>query len=97
VLGCIDVNGLMKYVQPILKLKILQSIGRNSMVIYVSHWIVLMLSVRLLAIDILHANDVRVLLVIGGLSCVTIIPLYIKLLKCILQNKQLFIDFNGKD
>lgn len=85
--GCIAINGLTKWIQLILKLRILQYIGRNAMLIYVTHWIVLLLSVRLVASDILCINNTKWLLLIGGLSCLITIPIYIKVLKYV-KSKQ---------
>jgi len=79
--GCIAVNGIFKWLHPYLKFYGLQYVGRNAMTIYVTHWIVLLLSVRLIASDWLHIWNANWLLLIGGLSCLIVIPVYTEMLK----------------
>ena len=52
--GCIAINGLFKWLQPWIKCYVLQFIGRNAMIIYVTHWIVLLVVIRLILMDLLH-------------------------------------------
>lgn len=79
--GCVGINGLMRWLQPYIRCYVLQYVGRNAMTIYVTHWIVLLLSMRLVATDLLHIYDRQMLLWIGGLSCIIVIPIYTKILK----------------
>ena len=79
--GCVAINGLFRWLQPYLKLRVLQYVGRNAMTIYVTHWIVLSLSVGLLGYDLLHVSDSVRLLLIGGISYLVVIPIYIQILK----------------
>jgi len=85
--GCIAINGIFKWLQPYLKFYGLQYVGRNAMTIYVTRWIVLLLSVRLVATDWLHIDNTNWLLLIGGLSCLIVIPVYTEILKYVKTRK----------
>ena len=60
---------------------------KNAMTIYVTHWIVLALSVELFAIDLLHIADGKCLLFIGGISLIVMIPVYICVSKYVRTRK----------
>jgi len=75
--GCILVNAMFCFLQPLLKFPILQFIGRNAMDFYLVHWIILIGIVRLVLGDLLHVQDARVQLVIAGIVCLIFIPFFI--------------------
>lgn len=75
VICCIAINNLFRWLQPLLRFEVLQYVGRQAMSFYALHWIVLMLSVQLAAMDLLHIQNPVYLLWIGGISCI-LLPIY---------------------
>ena len=75
--GCFIINAVLSYLQPILKFPLLRWVGRNAMDFYVLHWIILLVMQRLLLGDIFHMWDAKLQFIVGGLSCVILIPMII--------------------
>lgn len=75
--GCFIIDTVFFYLQSILKFPLLRWIGRNAMDFYVLHWIILLAMQRLLLGDIFHMWDAKLQFVVGGLSCMILIPMII--------------------
>ena len=84
--GCVLVNALFYFAQPVLKFPILQFVGRYAMDFYVVHWIILVGIARLILGDLLHVYDTGLQFVFAGIGCLVIMPFFILIKKlCLLK------------
>lgn len=76
--GMICMNAFFRYLQPSLKFRILNYVGRNSMDIYVVHWIVLTVLV-FVANDILHIENTWTVFTILAIGCIVLLPIIVEI------------------
>lgn len=79
--GCVLINNIFRCF-PVLQLRWLSSVGRDSMNYYVLHWLVLR-AVYIVAIQLLHYNDSVPLAIIMSLSCLVLLPLLNRVIKSV--------------
>lgn len=76
--GMICMNAFFRHLQPYLKFRILNYIGRNSMDIYVIHWIILTILV-FLSRNVLHIENNWTVCIILTVGCFVILPCIVEI------------------
>jgi len=77
--GIILLNNLCQWINPYLKVSVFRWIGQNSMNIYVTHWIVLVL-LRLFVLDLAQVQDTKYAFYIFLLTMIISLPMLNKLI-----------------